>query len=48
MKLGWIVASGPPEARAQAMEGLEWIADTYLSVGTPVQVRRRGTTACRG
>jgi len=31
MKLGWIVA---PEA---AIEKLEWIADTYLSVGTPVQ-----------
>jgi alanine-synthesizing transaminase len=37
MKLGWIVASGPPDARARALEGLEWIADTYLSVGTPVQ-----------
>lgn len=31
MKLGWIVA-GPA-----AMEGLELIADTYLSAGTPVQ-----------
>ena len=31
MKLGWIVA--PPEA----MDKLELIADTYLSVGTPVQ-----------
>jgi alanine-synthesizing transaminase len=31
MKLGWIVA--PPAA----MEKLEWIADTYLSVSTPVQ-----------
>jgi aspartate/methionine/tyrosine aminotransferase len=37
MKLGWIVAAGPPDIRAQAMERLEWIADTYLSVGTPVQ-----------
>ncbi len=37
MKLGWIVAAGPRDARAQAMERLEWIADTYLSVGTPVQ-----------
>jgi len=32
MKLGWIVANRP-----EAMERLEWIADTYLSVGTPVQ-----------
>jgi aspartate/methionine/tyrosine aminotransferase len=31
MKLGWIVA---PE---ESMEKLEWIADTYLSVSTPVQ-----------
>ena len=37
MKLGWIVASGPPPLRGQALERLEWIADTYLSVGTPVQ-----------
>ncbi len=31
MKLGWIVA---PE---ESMDKLEWIADTYLSVSTPVQ-----------
>ena len=37
MKLGWIVASGPVELRKHAMERLEWIADTYLSVSTPVQ-----------
>ena len=35
MKLGWIVTGGP--RRRDAMERLEWIADTYLSVGTPVQ-----------
>jgi alanine-synthesizing transaminase len=35
MKLGWIVAGG--ERRQEAMERLEWIADTYLSVATPVQ-----------
>jgi len=40
MKLGWIVASGPrsEEAPDQAMHALELIADTYLSVATPVQV----------
>ena len=38
MKLGWIVASGPDQARRQALERLEVIADTYLSVGTPVQL----------
>ena len=37
MKLGWIVISGPPAARAEAKDKLEWIADTYLSVSTPVQ-----------
>jgi aspartate/methionine/tyrosine aminotransferase len=35
MKLGWIVVGG--ERRGEAMERLEWIADTYLSVGAPVQ-----------
>jgi alanine-synthesizing transaminase len=37
MKLGWIVVNGPAEVRRDAMERLEWIADTYLSVGAPVQ-----------
>jgi hypothetical protein len=37
MKLGWIVVSGPEKLRAEAMEKLEWIADTYLSVSAPVQ-----------
>jgi alanine-synthesizing transaminase len=37
MKLGWIVISGPPAARAESRDKLEWIADTYLSVSTPVQ-----------
>jgi alanine-synthesizing transaminase len=35
MKLGWIVVDGPRQG--EAMEKLEWIADTYLSVGAPVQ-----------
>jgi alanine-synthesizing transaminase len=37
MKLGWIVVGGPEQLRREAMEKLEWIADTYLSVSTPVQ-----------
>ncbi|HVP49295.1 MAG TPA: pyridoxal phosphate-dependent aminotransferase [Bryobacteraceae bacterium] len=37
MKLGWIVIGGPAAMRADATERLELIADTYLSVGTPVQ-----------
>jgi aspartate/methionine/tyrosine aminotransferase len=37
MKIGWIVLAGPPAGQAAARERLELIADTYLSVGTPVQ-----------
>jgi alanine-synthesizing transaminase len=36
MKLGWIVVSGPE--REAALDRLELIADTYLSVATPVQI----------
>jgi aspartate/methionine/tyrosine aminotransferase len=36
MKLGWIVASGP--GHEAALDRLELIADTYLSVATPVQI----------
>jgi len=37
MKLGWIVIGGLSVLRMAAAERLELIADTYLSVGTPVQ-----------
>jgi aspartate/methionine/tyrosine aminotransferase len=37
MKLGWVHVDGPPEACDGALERLEFIADAYLSVGTPVQ-----------
>jgi aspartate/methionine/tyrosine aminotransferase len=37
LKLGWIAASGPAAARDEALARLEVVADTYLSVGTPVQ-----------
>jgi hypothetical protein len=37
MKLGWIVADGPPARRDEALRGLEWVADLFLSVSTPVQ-----------
>jgi aspartate/methionine/tyrosine aminotransferase len=40
MKLGWIVASGP--GHEDALETLELIADTYLSVATPVQIALPG------
>jgi len=37
MKLSWIVVNGPDELVHAAMERLEIITDTYLSVNTPVQ-----------
>ena len=38
VKLGWIVVGGPSSVAAAALERLELICDTYLSVSTPVQV----------
>jgi alanine-synthesizing transaminase len=38
LKLGWIAVGGPRAARLAALARLELIADTYLSVGTPVQL----------
>lgn len=37
MKLSWIVVSGPEKEQREALRRLEIIADTFLSVGTPVQ-----------
>jgi aspartate/methionine/tyrosine aminotransferase len=37
LKLGWLVTAGPETWRAAALERLDFIADTYLSVNTPVQ-----------
>jgi alanine-synthesizing transaminase len=37
LKLGWTVVSGPEPARREACERLELIADTFLSVSTPIQ-----------
>ena len=38
VKLGWIAATGPTLLVEQALARLELICDTYLSVGTPVQL----------
>jgi alanine-synthesizing transaminase len=38
LKLGWCIAGGPPADRDAALRALELVADSYLSVGTPVQV----------
>jgi alanine-synthesizing transaminase len=37
LKLSWIVACGPDAARERLRAGLEWIADLFLSVSSPVQ-----------
>ncbi len=38
LKLGWIAVDGPAPLVESALERLELICDTYLSVSTPVQV----------
>lgn len=37
IKLGWIIVGGPDDERRSARNALEHIADTFLSVSTPVQ-----------
>ena len=37
LKLGWLIVGGPERDRRAALEALEVVADTFLSVGTPVQ-----------
>lgn len=37
LKLGWILVGGPQALVHRALERLEFITDTYLSVATPVQ-----------
>jgi hypothetical protein len=37
-KLGWMLVGGPAEAVGPALDRLDLIADTYLSVSTPVQL----------
>ncbi len=37
MKLGWIAVAGPERERQEAVRGLEWIADLFLSVGPAQQ-----------
>ena len=38
VKLGWIVADGPADDVDAALEALDLVLDTYLSVSTPVQL----------
>jgi alanine-synthesizing transaminase len=48
MKLAWIAVSGPDEPAREATARLEVIADTYLSVGTPVQLAAPALLELRG
>jgi aspartate/methionine/tyrosine aminotransferase len=48
LKAAWIAASGPAEAVAEALARLEIVADTYLSVNTPVQIALPRLLALRG
>lgn len=36
-KLGWIRVGGPPDLRRRTLAALDLVADSYLSVSTPVQ-----------
>jgi alanine-synthesizing transaminase len=47
LKLGWICVNGPDAARREALERLEIIADSYLSVNTPVQLAAKSLLAGR-
>jgi alanine-synthesizing transaminase len=45
VKLGWIAVQGPDADVAEALDRLELICDTYLSVSTPVQAAAGGLLA---
>src|SRR5688572_23927892 len=47
VKLAWIAVGGPAEAADEAVHRLEIIADTFLSVGTPVQAALPALLALR-
>src|SRR6185295_18096719 len=44
-KLGWIRVGGPAPLRRRAVAALELVADSYLSVATPVQKALAGVLA---
>ncbi|HTP59700.1 MAG TPA: pyridoxal phosphate-dependent aminotransferase, partial [Spirochaetia bacterium] len=48
LKLAWIHVSGPQALKRQAIQGLEFIADAYLSVSTPVQLAAEEILGQRG
>ena len=48
LKLAWIAVRGPRATRDEALARLEIIADTYLSVSTPIQLALPGLLARHG
>ena len=48
LKLAWTAVTGPAPLVEEALDRLEVIADSYLSVSTPVQVAAPGLLARRG
>jgi alanine-synthesizing transaminase len=46
VKLGWTIVGGPASECAAALAGLELVADTFLSVSTPVQVAAQALLEC--
>ncbi|HEY6271578.1 MAG TPA: pyridoxal phosphate-dependent aminotransferase [Terriglobales bacterium] len=47
MKLAWLIVSGPEKERREALDRLEVIADTYLSLNAPVELAAKGLLAQR-
>jgi len=47
MKLGWVVTNGPAGLRDEAIERLDFIADTFLSVSVPIQHSARAWLGLR-
>jgi alanine-synthesizing transaminase len=47
MKLAWVAVSGPTQLKNNALARLEVVADSYLSVGTPVQLAAPALLAMR-
>lgn len=48
LKLGWIAVAGPETARKEALLGLDWIADLFLTVSGGVQLALPRILAARG
>jgi alanine-synthesizing transaminase len=48
LKLGWIAVDGPEREVKEALHGLEWVADLFLSVGSPIQAALPEILASRG